>query len=144
MTITLQWTFTGNPAIRPSGMASRTLNLRKLLMDCIFADFHYWLRLRGRQPLDPMFEFDQKSPRRQRDQRPGQLHGKHLARVAQADPYAHKEPDTVLPMRQDMERPHRVPQQSRTRGAEHDVLFGFDRSEERRVGKECRSRWSPY
>ena len=21
---------------------------------------------------------------------------------------------------------------------------GFDRSEERRVGKECRSRWSPY
>ena len=23
-------------------------------------------------------------------------------------------------------------------------LFGMDRSEERRVGKECRSRWSPY
>ena len=23
-------------------------------------------------------------------------------------------------------------------------LFGGDRSEERRVGKECRSRWSPY
>src|SRR2546425_5184424 len=22
--------------------------------------------------------------------------------------------------------------------------LGFDRSEERRVGKECRSRWSPY
>ena len=22
--------------------------------------------------------------------------------------------------------------------------FGVDRSEERRVGKECRSRWSPY
>ena len=22
--------------------------------------------------------------------------------------------------------------------------FGYDRSEERRVGKECRSRWSPY
>ena len=22
--------------------------------------------------------------------------------------------------------------------------FGLDRSEERRVGKECRSRWSPY
>src|SRR5260370_18251567 len=22
--------------------------------------------------------------------------------------------------------------------------FGIDRSEERRVGKECRSRWSPY
>ena len=26
-----------------------------------------------------------------------------------------------------------------------DVIDGFhDRSEERRVGKECRSRWSPY
>ena len=24
------------------------------------------------------------------------------------------------------------------------ALFGFFRSEERRVGKECRSRWSPY
>ena len=24
------------------------------------------------------------------------------------------------------------------------VITGFDRSEERRVGKECRSRWSPY
>ena len=23
-------------------------------------------------------------------------------------------------------------------------LYGFTRSEERRVGKECRSRWSPY
>src|ERR1051326_5933488 len=23
-------------------------------------------------------------------------------------------------------------------------LIGYDRSEERRVGKECRSRWSPY
>ena len=23
-------------------------------------------------------------------------------------------------------------------------LFGGERSEERRVGKECRSRWSPY
>ena len=26
----------------------------------------------------------------------------------------------------------------------HDVLFVERRSEERRVGKECRSRWSPY
>src|SRR5258708_37969072 len=25
-----------------------------------------------------------------------------------------------------------------------DVLTRFERSEERRVGKECRSRWSPY
>ena len=24
------------------------------------------------------------------------------------------------------------------------VIFGIMRSEERRVGKECRSRWSPY
>src|SRR2546428_5395303 len=34
-------------------------------------------------------------------------------------------------------------------GGEHDVLDAGtlevgDRSEERRVGKECRSRWSPY
>ena len=25
-----------------------------------------------------------------------------------------------------------------------DELFYYERSEERRVGKECRSRWSPY
>mgnify|MGYP002527640101 CR=1 FL=1 len=25
-----------------------------------------------------------------------------------------------------------------------DYIAGFPRSEERRVGKECRSRWSPY
>ena len=25
-----------------------------------------------------------------------------------------------------------------------DHPYGYDRSEERRVGKECRSRWSPY
>src|SRR3712207_9272917 len=28
--------------------------------------------------------------------------------------------------------------------AEVDMVFQFERSEERRVGKECRSRWSPY
>ena len=27
---------------------------------------------------------------------------------------------------------------------ELDETFGFESSEERRVGKECRSRWSPY
>ena len=26
----------------------------------------------------------------------------------------------------------------------NEELFSFIRSEERRVGKECRSRWSPY
>src|ERR1043166_8106440 len=33
-----------------------------------------------------------------------------------------------------------------SRGAERDVekQLVFGRSEERRVGKECRSRWSPY
>ena len=25
-----------------------------------------------------------------------------------------------------------------------DIISNVDRSEERRVGKECRSRWSPY
>ena len=28
--------------------------------------------------------------------------------------------------------------------ANGSLLSGYDRSEERRVGKECRSRWSPY
>ena len=26
----------------------------------------------------------------------------------------------------------------------HDLSLAYTRSEERRVGKECRSRWSPY
>src|SRR5256886_12215090 len=30
------------------------------------------------------------------------------------------------------------------RAPSRDRLLGFLRSEERRVGKECRSRWSPY
>src|SRR5260370_10845699 len=30
------------------------------------------------------------------------------------------------------------------RGLEHAFGTGAERSEERRVGKECRSRWSPY
>src|SRR5256885_14754345 len=29
-------------------------------------------------------------------------------------------------------------------GRPMDIEWGKDRSEERRVGKECRSRWSPY
>ena len=29
-------------------------------------------------------------------------------------------------------------------GAANNLIYGFTRSEERRVGKECRSRWSPY
>ena len=29
-------------------------------------------------------------------------------------------------------------------GKSTDKLFIYERSEERRVGKECRSRWSPY
>src|SRR3712207_5888153 len=32
----------------------------------------------------------------------------------------------------------------RERGYDAVVLLGEPRSEERRVGKECRSRWSPY
>ena len=30
------------------------------------------------------------------------------------------------------------------KGWMHELLPGQSRSEERRVGKECRSRWSPY
>ena len=29
-------------------------------------------------------------------------------------------------------------------GSDSDILIDLCRSEERRVGKECRSRWSPY
>src|SRR2546430_6819304 len=32
----------------------------------------------------------------------------------------------------------------RFHGADAAVVRGMNRSEERRVGKECRSRWSPY
>ena len=38
-------------------------------------------------------------------------------------------------------------EKARATFAQHGDLIGrnlFDRSEERRVGKECRSRWSPY
>ena len=31
-----------------------------------------------------------------------------------------------------------------TRSVDQGRAAGLDRSEERRVGKECRSRWSPY
>ena len=31
-----------------------------------------------------------------------------------------------------------------SKNAEQDISGGHSRSEERRVGKECRSRWSPY
>ena len=34
--------------------------------------------------------------------------------------------------------------QIQTQFVELDPMPGEDRSEERRVGKECRSRWSPY
>ena len=39
----------------------------------------------------------------------------------------------MLPIRQTMERIDC-----------HEICFMESRSEERRVGKECRSRWSPY
>ena len=32
----------------------------------------------------------------------------------------------------------------RENGLNYKLNFGVERSEERRVGKECRSRWSPY
>src|SRR2546427_1964270 len=47
-------------------------------------------------------------------------------------------------------RPFRTDQLSRSRGTsdfaevKNKVIFTQPRSEERRVGKECRSRWSPY
>ena len=35
-------------------------------------------------------------------------------------------------------------EQGQTAGDGNGLILGFHRSEERRVGKECRSRWSPY
>src|SRR5690349_22772177 len=40
-------------------------------------------------------------------------------------------------------RPH-VPQGGRARGLRLRLRLHAGRSEERRVGKECRSRWAPY
>src|SRR3712207_9206128 len=37
-----------------------------------------------------------------------------------------------------------LPRDLPPRGTVHSYLQRWDRSEERRVGKECRSRWSPY
>src|SRR5256885_7384779 len=51
----------------------------------------------------------------------------------------HDQSDDELP---DPGRPDR-PDDELAPGVEGDVLLGA-RSEERRVGKECRSRWSPY
>ena len=37
-----------------------------------------------------------------------------------------------------------VPAGTEPASAENKIVFAAGRSEERRVGKECRSRWSPY
>src|ERR1044071_9890337 len=42
------------------------------------------------------------------------------------------------------EGPIPAPDRSHDLPGEHAARAGSDRSEERRVGKECRSRWSPY
>src|SRR2546422_11213142 len=47
-----------------------------------------------------------------------------------------------------LQDPHRIEARpsliARARSADLMVCTGAERSEERRVGKECRSRWSPY
>ena len=35
-------------------------------------------------------------------------------------------------------------EKAQRKAAEHGIPKAYARSEERRVGKECRSRWSPY
>ena len=52
-------------------------------------------------------------------------------------------PDTVYPLYGFHDRVHRVITRMTTLRF-FVRLFGDSRSEERRVGKECRSRWSPY
>ncbi len=48
----------------------------------------------------------------------------------------------VLTLREQVRRYREAEMQDSLRGL--DSIGKFDRSEERRVGKECRSRWSPY
>ena len=43
-----------------------------------------------------------------------------------------------------VEQLRRLPKPTSAPASVEIVLFPPDRSEERRVGKECRSRWSPY
>src|SRR2546426_10119391 len=43
-----------------------------------------------------------------------------------------------------LESPAHLSKKPRTQRAESQILRRVVRSEERRVGKECRSRWSPY
>src|SRR3712207_9270196 len=47
--------------------------------------------------------------------------------------------DDVLPFLENVTRGRGIPRERLEEVAEH-----YHRSEERRVGKECRSRWSPY
>src|SRR2546426_9881198 len=62
----------------------------------------------------------------------------------------HRLPELLVPIFDDMRgiEQHRLTQ-ARQRAAasvrrDHGLAEGCLRSEERRVGKECRSRWSPY
>src|SRR3712207_9026081 len=58
--------------------------------------------------------------------------------TAVADAYLDRAPLVALTGQGDLERKHKESQQY------IDVVRMMQRSEERRVGKECRSRWSPY
>src|SRR5256886_3384393 len=65
---------------------------------------------------------------RDRNRKQAVLIRPHLVEHA-ADPEQHRHP---VPLRQELEKAHRA------------LVGVLHRSEERRVGKECRSRWSPY
>src|SRR2546430_12238427 len=47
-------------------------------------------------------------------------------------------------LRAEQPRDQDVPDESENARHERHAAHGRERSEERRVGKECRSRWSPY
>ena len=66
-----------------------------------------------------------------------------LEYVAEPKPYvAYYVQDRPLPGRKPETAAQEPPAKTRRKG--HRGLKIFLRSEERRVGKECRSRWSPY
>src|ERR1039458_2963665 len=59
----------------------------------------------------------------------------------------YKDPKVIATEIEPAKRPRKAPEHFKDEGPEPTFAhFGhfFDRSEERRVGKECRSRWSPY
>src|SRR5258705_9116834 len=69
------------------------------------------------------------------------------AEAADQEPETHAEPDKASPVLQSPESlngKEKEDQVGKEQEEFNSCVEGRGRSEERRVGKECRSRWSPY